>query len=66
MADTNQHGIPLSRIDELAAGDEILIGPDFYAEILAVRDGGYLEICTEYGDAMRVHVDAVEAIAKEL
>jgi preprotein translocase subunit YajC len=57
----NRNGVPRSRIAELAVGDEILIGPDFHATILAVRDGKF-DIETEYGRLMRITAAAIEAI----
>ena len=61
MSDSNTYGVPLTRIAALAVGDEVLIGPDFYATITEVRDRGF-EIETEYGDVMRVSADAIESI----
>lgn len=61
MSETNTYGVSLSRIAELSVGDEILIGPDFYATITEVRDRGF-EIQTEYGAVMRVSADAIESI----
>lgn len=61
MAGTNPNGIPLAQIEKLAPGDEILIGPDFHAEIKAVHDGRF-DIVTEYGTPMRITAAAIEGI----
>lgn len=59
--EVNMHGVPRSRIAELTVGDEILIGPDFHATILAVRDGKF-DIETEYGRLIRITASAIEAL----
>ena len=61
MAEANPHGVPLARIAALGVGDEVLIGPDFYATIVEVKSNGFV-VCTEYGSAMGVTAAAIEAI----
>ncbi len=61
LISSRTYGVPLARIAELSAGDEILIGPDFYATITEVRERGF-EIETEYCAVMRVSADAIESI----
>lgn len=62
-AELNPAGVPYSRIAQLAAGDEILIGPDFYAEITAVEAHTFV-VRTEYGSVMRISPAAIHAIAE--
>lgn len=61
MSDLNANGVPLSRIADLAVGDEVLIGPDFYAEITAVEERTFT-VCTEYGGVMRISPDAITSV----
>lgn len=59
--DCNENGVPRSRIAELAVGDEILIGPDFYATITVVHDGKF-DIVNEHGRLMRINPAAIWAL----
>jgi hypothetical protein len=59
--DLNENGVPRSRIAELAVGDEILIGPDFYATITVVHDGKF-DIVNEHGRSMRINPAAIWAL----
>jgi hypothetical protein len=59
--DCNENGVPRSRIAELAVGDEILIGPDFYATITVVHDGKF-DIVNEHGRPMRINPAAIWAL----
>jgi preprotein translocase subunit YajC len=59
----NPAGVPYSRIAQLTTGAEILIGPDFYAEVTAVEAHTFT-IRTEYGSVMRISPDAIHAIAE--
>ena len=61
MADLNPSGIPLSRIAQLSAGDEVLIGPDFYATITAAQENSFV-VRTEYGSVMRITAAAIQAL----
>mgnify|MGYP000983347354 CR=1 FL=1 len=61
MADRSPSGIPLSRIAQLTAGDDVLIGPDFYATITSVEQNSFV-VRTEYGAVMRITAAAIHAL----
>lgn len=57
----NPAGVAYSRIEQLEAGDEVFLGPDFSAEITAVEEKTFT-VYTEYGRVMRITPDAITAI----
>lgn len=61
MSPQNPAGVAYSRIGQLEVGDEVLLGPDFYAEIEMVEATSFI-VRTEYGRILRITPDAITAI----